>query len=331
MRRRNFIALLGGAAAVWPLVARAQQPERMRRIGVLMATAENDSETQHRLSALRDGLQKLGWTEGRNIRIEYRWGENDLDRMRAGAEELAALKPEVIFAAPTSALVAMHRATSTIPTVFAQVADPVAQGLVASNSQPGGNITGFATYEYAVGLKWVELLKQIAPQVTQIAVLYDPEQPAAAGYVAAIEAAARSFSIRLVLDAVRDATAIERAIESFAGEPNGGLILPPTAFTVAHRALIISLALRYRLPNIFALRYNVLEGGLASYGVDNIDLYRRAAQYVDRILKGEKPSDLPIQFADKFELVINLKTARALGLDIPIPVLARTDEVIEWM
>jgi len=327
--RREFISLLGSAAVAWPLAARAQQGERLRRIGVLMATAENDSQTQHRLAALRDGLQKLGWTEGRNLRSEYRWGENDLDRMRVGAEELAALKPEVIFAAPTSALVAMHRATSMIPTVFAQVADPVAQGLVASNSHPGGNITGFATYEYAVGLKWVELLKQIAPQVTQIAVLYDPEQPAAAGYVAAIEAAARSFSIRLVLDAVRDATAIERAIESFAGEPNGGLILPPTAFTVAHRALIISLALRYRLPNIFALRYNVLEGGLASYGVDNIDLYRRAAQYVDRILKGEKPSDLPIQFADKFELVINLKTARALGLDIPIPVLARTDEVIE--
>jgi putative ABC transport system substrate-binding protein len=329
VKRRTFISLLGGAAVGWPLSVGAQQGERMRRIGVLMATAENDSETQHRLSALRDGLQKLGWTEGRNLRTEYRWGENDLDRMRAGAEELAALKPEVIFAAPTSALVAMHRATSTIPTVFAQVADPVAQGLVASNSQPGGNITGFATYEYAVGLKWVELLKQIAPQITQIAVLYDPEQPAAAGYVAAIEAAARSFSVRLVLDAVRDATAIERAIKAFAGEPNGGLILPRTAFTVAHRALIISLALRHRLPNIFALRYNVLEGGLASYGVDNIDLYRRAAQYVDRILKGEKPADLPIQFADKFELVINLKTARALGLDIPIPVLARTDEVIE--
>jgi len=329
VKRRTFISLLGGAAVGWPLSVGAQQGERMRRIGVLMATAENDSETQHRLSALRDGLQKLGWTEGRNLRTEYRWGENDLDRMRAGAEELAGLKPEVIFAAPTSALLAMHRATSTIPTVFAQVADPVAQGLVASNSQPGGNITGFATYEYAVGLKWVELLKQIAPQITQIAVLYDPEQPAAAGYVAAIEAAARSFSVRLVLDAVRDATAIERAIKAFAGEPNGGLILPPTAFTVAHRALIISLALRHRLPNIFALRYNVLEGGLASYGVDNIDLYRRAAQYVDRILKGEKPADLPIQFADKFELVINLKTARALGLDIPIPVLARTDEVIE--
>ena len=326
MTRRAFISLLGGAAA-WPLAARAQQP--MRRIGLLMATAENDPETQHRLAALRDGLQKLGWTEGRNLRSEYRWGENDLDRMRAGAEELAALKPELIFAAPTSALVAMHRATSTIPIVFAQVADPVAGGLVASNSHPGGNITGFATYEHAVGLKWVELLKQIAPQITRIAILYDPEQPAAGGFVAAIEAAARSFSVRLVLDAVRDATAIERAIKAFAGEPNGGLILPPTAFTVAHRALIISLALRHRLPNIFALRYNVLEGGLASYGVDNIDLYRRAAQYVDRILKGEKPADLPIQFADKFELVINLKTARALGLDIPIPVLARTDEVIE--
>jgi putative tryptophan/tyrosine transport system substrate-binding protein len=329
MRRRNFITLIGGAAAAWPLAARGQQGERMRRIGVLMATAENDAESQHRIAALRAGLQKLGWTEGRNLRSEYCWGTNDLDRMRTCAEELAALKPEVIFAAPTSALAAMHRATSTIPIVFAQVADPVANGFVASNSHPGGNVTGFATYEYAVGLKWVELLKQIAPQVTRIAVLYDPEQPAAAGYVAAIEAAARSFSVRVVPGAVRDAAAIERTIEAFAGEPNGGLILPPTAFTVAHRALIISLAVRYRLPNIFALRYNVVDGGLASYGVDNIDLYGRAAEYVDRILKGEKPGDLPIQFATKFELVINLKTARALGLEIPIPVLARTDEVIE--
>jgi putative tryptophan/tyrosine transport system substrate-binding protein len=329
MKRREFVTFLGGAAAAWPLAARAQQPERMRRIRVLMATAENDSQTQHRLAALRDGLQKLGWTEGRNLRSEYRWGENDLDRMRVGAEELAALKPEVIFAAPTSALVAMRRATSTIPIVFAQVADPVGQGLVASNSHPGGNLTGFATYEYAVSLKWVELLKQIAPQITRIAVLYDPEQPAAAGYVTAIEAAAGSFSVRVVPGAVRDAAAIERTIEAFAREPNGGLILPPTAFTVAHRALIISLALHYRLPNIFALRYNVAEGALASYGVDNIDLYRRAAEYVDRILRGEKPGDLPIQFATKFELVINLKTAKALGLDVPIPVLARTDEVIE--
>jgi putative tryptophan/tyrosine transport system substrate-binding protein len=329
MKRRDLIMLLGGAAVARPLAAHAQQSERMRRIGVLMATAENDAESQHRLGALRDGLQKLGWTEGRNLRSEYCWGANDLDRMRTCAEELAALKPEVIFAAPTSALVTMHRATSTIPIVFAQVADPVAQGLVASNSRPGGNITGFATYEYAVGLKWVELLKQIAPQVTRIAVLYDPEQPAAAGYVTAIEAAARSFSVQVVPGAVRDAAAIERAVEAFAGEPNGGLILPPTAFTVQHRALIISLAVRHRLPNIFALRYNVVEGGLASYGVDNIDLYRRAAEYVDRVLKSEKPGELPIQFATKFELVINLKTARALGLDIPIPVLARTDEVIE--
>jgi ABC-type uncharacterized transport system substrate-binding protein len=328
VRRREFITLLSGAAT-WPLVARSQQSERVRRIGVLMATAEHDSESRHRLAALREGLLKLGWTEGRNLRSEYCWGANDLDRMRTCAEELAALKPEVIFAAPTSALVAMSRATSTIPIVFAQVAEPVAQGLVASNSRPGGNLTGFATYEYAVGLKWIELLKQIAPQVTRIAVLYDPEQPAAAGYVVAIEAAARSFSVRIVPGAVRDAAAIGRAIEAFAVEPNGGLILPPTAFTVEHRALIISLALRYRLPNIFALRYNVVEGALASYGVDNIDLYRRAAEYVDRILKGEKPGDLPIQFATKFELVINLKTAKALGLEIPIPVLARTDQVIE--
>jgi putative ABC transport system substrate-binding protein len=328
MRRREFITLVGGAAT-WPLAARAQQPERMRRIGVLMSTAENDPISQHRLAALRDGLQKLGWAEGRNLRSEYRWGENDLDRMWVSAEQLVALKPEVIFAAPTSAVVAVQRATSTIPIVFAQVTDPVADGLVASVSHPGGNITGFAQAEYAIGLKWVELLKQIAPQVTRIAVLYDPEQPASAGYVAAVEAAARPFAVQVFSSAVRDAAAIERAIEAFAGEPNGGLILPPTAFIVAHRALIISLAVRYRLPNIFGVRYYVADGGLASYGVDDIDLYRRAAQYVDRILRGEKPGDLPIQFATKFELVINLKTARALGLDIPIPVLARTDEVIE--
>jgi putative tryptophan/tyrosine transport system substrate-binding protein len=329
MTRREFITLLSGAAAAWPLAARAQQRERMRRIGVLMSTAENDPESQHRLAALRDGLQKLGWAEGRNLRSEYRWGENDLDRMRASAEQLVALKPEVIFAAPTSAVVAVQRATSTIPIVFAQVTDPVADGLVASVSHPGGNITGFAQAEYAIGLKWVELLKQIAPQVTRIAVLYDPEQPASAGYVAAIEAAARPFAVQISSVAMRDAAAIERAIEAFAGEPNGGLILPPTAFIVAHRALIISLAVRYRLPNIFGVRYYVADGGLASYGVDHIDLYRHAAQYVDRILKGEKPGDLPIQFATKFELVINLKTARALGLDIPVPVLARTDELIE--
>jgi putative ABC transport system substrate-binding protein len=328
MRRREFITLLGGAAG-WPLAARGQQTDLVRRLGVLMSTGESDRESQDRLAALRDSLEKLGWREGRNLRSEYRWGENDLSRIRASAQELVALKPDVIFAAPTSALAPLHHVTSTIPIVFAQVADPVAGGYAASNSRPGGNITGFATYEYSIGLKWVELLKQIAPHTTRIAVLYDPSQPASAGYVARIEAAAQSFSVQVVLAAVGDAAAIERAIEAFANEPNGGLILPPTAFTVAHRALIISLALRYRLPNIFALRYNVAEGALASYGIDNIDLYRRAAQYIDRILKGEKPGDLPIQFADKFELVINLKTAKALGLDIPVPVLARTDEVIE--
>jgi putative ABC transport system substrate-binding protein len=327
--RREFITLLGGTTAVWPFAARAQQPERVRRIGVLMSTAENDPETQGRLAAFRDGLEKLGWMEGRNLVSEYRWGANDLDRTRVSAGQLVALKPEVIFAAPTSAVAAVQRATSTIPIVFAQVADPVADGLVANLSHPGGNITGFAQFEYAIGLKWVELLKQIAPQVTRIAVLYHPEQPASAGYVAAIEAAARPFAVQVFSVAVRDAAAIQRAIEALAGEPNGGLILPPTAFIVAHRALIISLAVRYGLPNIFGVRYFVADGGLASYGVNNIDLYRRAAQYVDRILKGEKPGDLPIQFGTKFELVINLKTARALGLNIPILLLARTDEVIE--
>ena len=327
--RREFITLLGGAAVAWPIAAHAQQPERVRRIGVLMSTAENDPETQGRLDAFRDGLEKLGWMEGRNLVSEYRWGANDLDRTRGSAEQLVALKPEVIFAAPTSAVAAVQRATSTIPIVFAQVADPVADGLVANVSHPRGNITGFAQFEYAIGLKWVELLKQIAPQVTRIAVLYHPDQPASAGYVAAIEAAAGPFAVQVFYVAVRDAAAIQRAIEALAGESNGGLILPPTAFIVAHRALIISLAVRFRLPNIFGVRYFVADGGLASYGVNNIDLYRRAAQYVDRILKGEKPGDLPIQFGTKFELVINLKTARALGLNIPILLLARTDEVIE--
>jgi putative ABC transport system substrate-binding protein len=326
--RRQFIFALGGAAVAWPLAARGQG-DRVRRVGVLTATAERDPEIQLRMGAFREGLQKLGWAEGRNLHIDYRWGEGSIERTRTYAAELVALKPDVIFAAPAAAAVALHRETRTIPVVFAQVPDPVGLGMVESLSRPGSNITGFALFEYAIGLKWLELLKQIAPHVSRVAILYDPEQPTSPGYITTIEAAAPSFRVQVLPHPVRDAEGIERAVETLVAEPNGGLILPPGALVVAHRDLIISLAARHQLASIFAFRYFVAGGGLASYGVDTLDLYRRAAGYVDRVLKGETPANLPVQFADKFELVINLKTAKALGLDVPVSLLARTDEVIE--
>jgi putative ABC transport system substrate-binding protein len=322
--------LLGGsAAAAWPVVARAQQPERVRRVGVLMSGGERDPESQLRMGAFREGLQKLGWAEGRNLHIDYRWGEGSIERTRNYAADLVALKPDVIFGAPTSAAVPLHRETRTIPVVFAQVPDPVGLGLVESLSRPGGNVTGFALFEYAIALKWLELLKQIAPHVTRVAILYDPEQPTSPGYITTIEATAPSFRVQIQPHPARDAEGIERAIETLVAEPNGGLILLPGALMTSHRDLIISLAARHRLPSIFAFRFFVAAGGLASYGVDHLDLYRRAAGYVDRVLKGETPANLPVQFADKFELLINLKTAMALGLDVPVSLLARTDEVIE--
>jgi len=327
MRRREFITLLGGAAA-WPFAARGQG-DRVRRVGVLTATSERDPEAQVRMGAFREGLQKLGWAEGRNLYIDYRWGEGSLERTRSHAAELVALKPDVIFAAPAAAAVALHRETRTIPVVFAQMPDPVGLGIVESLSRPGGNITGFALFESAIGLKWLELLKQIAPHVSRVAILYDPEQPTSPGYITTIEAAAPSFRVQVLPHPVRDAEGIERAVETLVAEPNGGLILPPGALVVAHRDLIISLAARHRLPSIFPFRDQVAAGGLASYGVDTLDHYRRAAGYVDRVLKGEAPANLPVQFADKFELVINLMTAKALGLDVPVSLLARTDEVIE--
>jgi putative ABC transport system substrate-binding protein len=330
MKRREFITALAGAAAAWPLSARAQQGDRMRRIGVLMNLAERDPEGQARIAAFRDGLAKLGWTEGRELHIEYRWFAGDAVRARAYAAELVKLKPEVIFASATSSLVPLQRETRSVPIVFAQLTDPVGGGFVASLARPGGNITGFGQYEYSIGAKWVELLKQIAPQVTRVAVIYDEaNQSEAQGTLPVVEAAARSFRMQIAAYAVRDAAEIERAIQEFTREPNGGLIPLPAPVTAVHRDLIISLATRHRLPNVYAYRYYPASGGLASYGIDNIDLYRRAASYVDRILKGEKPGDLPIQQATKFELVINLKTAKALGLDPPISLLARTDAVIE--
>jgi putative tryptophan/tyrosine transport system substrate-binding protein len=330
MRRRDFITLLGGATAAWPLAARTQQTgERVRRIGVLINLAESDPEGQARIAAFREGLGKLGWTEGRQVHIEYRWTAGDPVRARAYAAELVQLKPDVIFAASTTSLAALQPETRSVPIVFAQVADPVGAGFVASLARPGGNITGFAQFEYAIGAKWLELLKQIAPQVTRVAIIYDPTNPETKDYLPVIEAAARSFGVQVSISVVRNAAEIERAIEEFAREPNGGLLPLPSPLMAVRRDLVISLARRHRLPNVYALRYYPINGGLASYGTDNIDLYRRAASYVDRILKGEKPGDLPVQQSTKFELVINLKTARMLGLTVPATLLATADEVIE--
>ena len=312
-----------------PLAARAQQTDRLRRLGVLISSVEEDAEGQARAAALRLGLLEHGWVEGRNLEIFYRWGGGDPSRMRVYAAELMALNPDVIFAAPSAALASVQRVTRTIPVVFAQVSDPVGAGFVASLAHPGGNITGFALFEFAIGAKWLELLKQIVPSVTRVAVIYDPVTPSATGFLPLIEAAGRSFGVDVFVHGVRDINEIEGAISALAAEPNGGLIALASTLITNKRDLIISLANRSRLPTIFSLRYYAEAGGLASYGVDNHDLYRRAASYVDRILKGEKPTDLPVQEATKFQLVINLKTAKALGVVIPQGLLSTADELIE--
>ena len=328
--RRRFISALGGATVAWPLAARAQQAVRMRKLGVLISGAsKTDAEGQGRVAALRQGLQGLGWIEGRNLTIDYRWGVNDTGRMRIYAAELVKLNPDVIFAAPSAALSEVQRLTRTIPVVFAQIADPVGARFVDSLAHPGGNITGFALFEFALGAKWLELLKQLAPSVTRAAVIYDTATPSATGFLPLIEAAGRSLGVTVFLHSVHDSTEIEPIIHAFAAEPNGGLIAIPSALIGAQHDLIISLANRNRLPSVFAFRYSVVDGGLACYGVDDIELYRRAASYIDRILKGEKPSDLPVQEANKYQLVINLKTAKDLGLTIPQSLLATADEVIE--
>jgi putative tryptophan/tyrosine transport system substrate-binding protein len=331
MKRREFIMLLGSAAAAWPRDARAQQGERMRRIGVLFGIAENDPEGRNRVDAFRQELEKLGWMAGQNVQVEYRWGGGGegLERMQAQAAELVRLKPDVLLAGATLALVALQQATREIPIVFAQVTDPVGAGFVASLARPGGNITGFTQHEFAIGVKWLELLKELAPRVTRVAVIYHADNPASAGYLATITAAAPTFRVELTSTGVRDTVEIERAIDAVAGAPDGGIIVLPGPATASRRDRIIALAAQHRLPAVYPFRYWVVSGGLASYGIDNIDLYRLAATYVGRILKGEKPADLPVQHTTKFQLVINLKTAKALGLDPPITLLARTDEVIE--
>jgi ABC-type uncharacterized transport system substrate-binding protein len=327
--RREYITLLGGAV-VWPLAARAQQGERVRRIGVLAPLPETDAEGQARIAALRKGLQDLGWTEGRNIQIDYRATAGDPARAHTFAAELVALKPDVIVVGAVSeSLSALQKETHTIPIVFTQMADPVGSGFVASLAQPGGNLTGFSLFDLTTGVKWLELLRRIAPGVTRAGIIFDPGAVTSKDLLPAIEAGAPSLGLRLTHFAVHNGAEIERAISEFGAEDNGGLIVIPGSIIVTHRELIVALEARHRLPVIHGHRYFAALGGLASYGVDNIDQYRQAASYVHRILKGERPSDLPVQAATKFEFVINLKTAKALGLEVPSSLLALADEVIE--
>jgi putative ABC transport system substrate-binding protein len=334
MKRREFITLLGGAAVVLlalPRAARAQQPEQMRRIGVLMNRAADDPEGQARIAAFQQALQQLGWNDGRNVRIDKRWGEDDVDRERRAAAELVALAPDIFFASGTLSVAALQKVSRTVPIVFVGVTDPVGAGVVDSLARPGGNVTGFMIYEYSFGGKRLELLKQIAPSVTRVAVLRDPANPAGSAEFAAIQAVAHSLMVQVSpVDSRRDAGEIERAITAFARSPNGGLILTPNAAAVSvNRDLIITLAAQHKLPAVYPFRYMVTGGGLMSYAPDVVDQCRRAAGYVDRILKGEKPTDLPVQAPTKYELVINLKTAKALGLTVPPSLLTSADEVIE--
>jgi ABC-type uncharacterized transport system substrate-binding protein len=330
MRRREFITLLGGgAAATWPLAARAQQPEQMRRIGVLMNATTDDPEGQASIAAFQQVLQQLGWSDGRNVRIDIRWSENDVDRDRRYAAELVALTPDVVLASGTLSVTAFQQITRTLPIVFVRVSDPVGAGFVDSLARPGGNTTGFMLFEYSLSGKWLEFLKQIVPSLTRAAILRDPSNPAGIAQFGAIQAAAQPLGVEVSPISVRNAEEIERAIAAFARSANGGLIVTPSAGVSIHHDLIIALAARHKLPAIYAHGANVAAGGLISYAPDEVDQFRRAAGYIDRILKGEKPADLPVQAPTKYELVINLKTAKALGLDMPAALLARADQVIE--
>jgi putative ABC transport system substrate-binding protein len=329
MKRREFITLLGGAAVTWPLAARAQQPDGMRRIGVLMSLASDDPAGKTRLTAFLQGLEQLGWIDGRNVRIDTRWAAGDAERIRKYAAELVALAPDVILATGSSTPGPLQQASRAVPIVFVVVPDPVGAGFVDSLAQPGGNATGFTAFEYGISGKWVELLKQIAPGVTRAAVLRDPATAAGAGQFGAIQAVAPSLGVEVSPVNMRDAGEIERAVAAFARSTNGGLILTASALANDHRTLIITLAARHKLPAVYYERSFVAAGGLVSYGADYIDQFRRAAGYVDRILKGEKPADLPVQAPTKYDLAINLKTAKTLGLTVPDTLLARADEVIE--
>jgi len=328
MKRREFITLLGGAAA-WPLAAHGQQAERMRRIGVLMNLTSDDPEAPGRVAAFAQGLGELGWAVGRNLMIDYRWGAADTERIRKYAAELVALAPQVIVASSSQGVAALLQATRTVPIVFVGLPDPVGAGFVNSLGRPGGNVTGFLAFEYGMSAKRLELLKEVAPQTTRVAMIRDPTVAAGIGQFGAVQAVAPSLGVELSPIDMRDAGEIEHAVTAFARSPNGGLIVTGAALAALYRDVIIKVAARQRLPAVYAFRYFVTSGGLISYGPDNVDQYRQAAGYVDRILKGEKPADLPVQAPTKYELVINLKTARALGLEVPPTLLARADEVIE--
>jgi ABC-type uncharacterized transport system substrate-binding protein len=331
IERRKFLATLGGAAAAWPLAARAQQPDLVRRIGVLMGYAAGDREGETFVAAFREGLLKAGWTEGRNIRIDYRWATpDDAESRRQVAKELIALQPDLIVSNNTLTTTTLLQQTRTIPIIFALAADPIGSGFVAGLPQPGGNVTGFIAVEPSMGGKWLELLKEIAPRVARVAMLFNPATaPYAELFLNPFKAAAASFGVAAITAPVQDPSELEPVFAAQAREPNGGLIVMPDSFAVAHRVAITSLAARYRLPAVYPFRFFTELGGLLSYGADPRDNFRRAAAYVDRVLKGAKPSELPVQAPVKFELVINLKTAKALGLDVPPTLLARADEVIE--
>jgi putative ABC transport system substrate-binding protein len=330
MRRREFIALLGSVGVVRPLEARAQQPERMRRIGVLMAFPEDNAQAQKLLAAFRDGLQTLGWTEGRNVRIDVRWGTSEAALLRQFARELVDLQPDLIFSPTTPSTASVLQQTRTIPVVFVQVADPVGSGFVLSLPRPGTNATGFVNLEGSMGGKWLELLKEVAPRTTRAAFLFNPAAaPFAEFFLKPFKAAASSVGVEAIATPAADVSEFESVIAAVAREPNGGMIVMPDVSTVNHRAEIASLAARYRVPAVYPFRFFAEVGGLLSYGNDPRDAYRRAASYVDRILRGAKPSELPVQAPVKFELVINLKTARTLGLEVPAQLQQRADEVIE--
>jgi putative tryptophan/tyrosine transport system substrate-binding protein len=330
MKRREFITLLGGGALGWPLAARGQQTAGVKRIGVLMSVGENDLDWQPHVTAFDRRLKELGWADGRNLRIEYRWGAGNVDRMRVHAAELVGLAPDLILANSAPVLAVVQQETRAIPIVFVQVADPIAGGFVASLARPGGNITGFTSFEEMISAKWLELLKQAAPQISRVAIVRNQAATSASNYfIGAIASAAPSLGVQLTIVDVRDAAAIERAFDAFVGESIGGVIAMPDPIFSVNRERFIALAALHRLPAVYYYRYFATSGGLMSYGPDTVDLYRQAASYVDRILRGTKPADLPVQQPTKFEFVINLQTAKALGLDVPTTLLARADEVIE--
>jgi putative ABC transport system substrate-binding protein len=328
MRRRDFIALLSGAAA-WPLAATAQQADRVRRIGVLMPGDEDDPEGMHRYSAFTQALADLGWTDGRNVRMEVRWGHGDINWIRTLAQQLVALQPDVIVTGGTAAPVAVQRETRTIPIVFTVVAEPVASGIVPRLDRPGGNFTGFANYEPSLGGKWLQLLSEVVPGLKRVAIMFNPDTAPVSAYMPSLETTARSLKLVPIIAPVRDDAEIEAAIIALGREPKGGLVVLPDIFTFAHRAPIILAAAQNNVPAISADSVIARDGGLLCYGVDFVDIYRRAASYVGRILRGEKPGDLPVQFPTKFEMVVNLKTAKALGLTVPPSIMLSADEEIE--